>query len=100
MTAATKAKISASMRGNLNGAMYGKARRYDPRSESAYRQALARRIRDTRKALDISCAELAAAIGGHPATITKIERCQKNPLYTTIVRIAVALGVSPSELLP
>jgi ribosome-binding protein aMBF1 (putative translation factor) len=93
-------RLSAAMVGNLNRAMWGKATKYDPRRERAYRHALAHRVRNARLEADVSIDELAAAIAGHPRTIHEIETAAINPKFMTIVRIAVALGLSPSELMP
>lgn len=96
------------MRGNLNRAMWGRARRVDPRWMNDYALALGRNIRDLRLELDISIDELSAASGVDKGVITRLERGigtrnprnPRNPLYLTIVRLALALGVSPAEVVP
>lgn len=99
--------LSGSMRGNTNRAMWGKARRVDPSQVTGYSMELGRRIRDLRLELDISIDELSAASGVAKTVITRLERgvsCHysgaRNPHYLTIVRIALALGVMPSEVMP
>lgn len=97
---ATSAAHRASMRGNTHRAMWGRARRVDHRWMRDYRIALGRRIRDARLELDISRDELAAGAGLHVRSVLEIELARKNPAFTTIVRLALALGLSPSELMP
>lgn len=105
--AAARAKISASRRGQMNNAMWGRAHRVDVQRMQSYSIELGRRIRDLRLERDISIAELAAASGVNFHAISRIENGAsdrhgrgRNPLYLTIVRLALALGVSPSELMP
>jgi len=93
-------KLSQSMLGNTNRAMWGKARRVEVRRLDLYLIATGARIRAVRLERDISLAELAAAIGGHPTTVHKIETGKRNASVRTIARIALALDVSPSELMP
>jgi transcriptional regulator with XRE-family HTH domain len=61
--------------------------------------ALGRAIRDLRADLDISQEELAHRSGMHRTYLGGIERGERNPSYTNILRIADALDVSASELL-
>lgn len=79
---------------------HGKARRFDPRWDHDYRVAVARRIRDARIEQDVAVLELAAATGLSAVTIHLIERGKRTPLVSTLCRIAVALGLSPAELVP
>jgi DNA-binding XRE family transcriptional regulator len=79
---------------------YGKARRVDPRKLAAYHLAIGSRLRDRRLELDIAAAELAAATGSHPRTIYRIERGERNTKIGTFVKFALALSMSPSELMP
>lgn len=80
--------------------MHGKARRVDPRWDRDYRLAIARRIRDARIEQDIAASELGAAAGIGQRSIYRIETGEHRPLAQTICRIALALGLSPSELMP
>jgi len=52
-----------------------------------------------RLALGLSQEKLAEAAGLHWTYISSVERGQRNVSLVNIVRIAKALGVSPSELL-
>ena len=57
-----------------------------------------RRVRKLREAKGWSQESFADEIGIHRTYIGGIERGERNPTLTTIVRIAKALGVKPSEL--
>ena len=96
------AELSLRGRGRPRGSrdMHGRARRFDPMQDRAYRDAIARRVRAARLEQDISPTELAAAVGLSPSNICRIERGEARPLAQTLCRIAVALGLSPSELMP
>lgn len=61
--------------------------------------ALGRAIRDLRADLNISQEELAGRSGMHRTYLGGIERGERNPSYTNILRIAAALDVPASELL-
>lgn len=102
-----RAAIAAAQRGNLNRAMYGRARRVDLRSMRTFAVELGRRIRQHRLEQDIPLNELAEASGVCIQALSHIENgvCSRrngdsNPRYATIVRIAMALGIMPSELMP
>ncbi len=68
---------------------------YDPDPELL---ALGRRLRCMRRARELSQEALAAAAGVHPKHLSEIERANKDPRATTVIRIAEALGVPVSEL--
>lgn len=57
------------------------------------------RIRELRKSRGLSQEELAELAGLHRNYIGGIERGERNIALLNIVRLAKALGVSPSELL-
>jgi ribosome-binding protein aMBF1 (putative translation factor) len=80
--------------------LHGKARRFDPRWDRDYLVAIGRRLHDARAERDVSASELGAACGLDASCIYKIERGDSNPLARTLCRLAVALGLSPSELMP
>jgi transcriptional regulator with XRE-family HTH domain len=61
--------------------------------------ALGQSVRLRRLALGLSQEKLAEAAGLHWTYISSIERGKRNVSLVNIVRIAKALGVSPSELL-
>ena len=61
--------------------------------------ALGQSIRSRRLAVGLSHEKLAEAAGLHWTYISSIERGKRNVSLVNIVRIAKALGVSPSELL-
>jgi transcriptional regulator with XRE-family HTH domain len=60
--------------------------------------ALGRRLRQMRRARELSQEALAAAAGVHPKHLSEIERANKDPRATTVVRLADALGVPVAEL--
>lgn len=80
--------------------MYGKARRVDPRIDRTYQLEVARRIRDARLERDIAPDELGLAAGIGERSIYRIENGEHRPLVRTICRIAAAMGMMPSELMP
>jgi transcriptional regulator with XRE-family HTH domain len=57
-----------------------------------------RRVRDLRKAQDLSQEELAHRAGVHYTYLGGIERGERNPALVNIARIAGALGISVAEL--
>lgn len=57
------------------------------------------RLRDVRLANNISQEELAHRAGLDRTYISSCERGRRNASLETIVRLAIALGVAPSELL-
>lgn len=63
------------------------------------RRAFGEVIRDVRLRQDLSQEELAHAAGRHPTFISMIERGLSSPTLDTIVLLARALHVRPSELL-
>lgn len=76
---------------------YGHRRR--PRPQPAPELiALAKTIRRARRAKDLSQEALAGLAGVHPKHLSEIERGNKDPRATTLVRLADALGLTPAEL--
>ncbi len=61
--------------------------------------ALGRAIRDYRGRHGLSQEELGFRSGLHRTYVGGIERGERNPTYSNILRLAEALGVQPSELL-
>lgn len=61
--------------------------------------ALGRAIREQREVRGISQEELGFRSGLHRTYVGGIERGERNPSFTNILRVAEALGVSASELL-
>jgi len=59
-----------------------------------------KRLRAIRKARGMSQLELAAALDGSPAQISKLESGKSDCSVTYLLRLAGALDVSPCELLP
>ena len=57
-------------------------------------------LRAARERALLTQAELGARAGVQPLTISRIETDKVEPRYSTIRRIAKALGVEPTELLP
>lgn len=78
--------------------LYGHATRVDLARVPLYQKGLARRVRDARLEAGVSRAELAAAMGTSEGAVYRLEKCQRDPKYATIVRVALALGLSPTEL--
>jgi transcriptional regulator with XRE-family HTH domain len=60
--------------------------------------ALARRLRQLRRARELSQEALAGIADIHPKHLSEIERANKDPRATTVIRLADALGVSVAEL--
>jgi transcriptional regulator with XRE-family HTH domain len=63
------------------------------------RTVLAERLYNLRSAKDFSQAYLAALAGVDRKTINRIENGHFSPALDTIVRLSVALGIAPSDLL-
>lgn len=63
------------------------------------RPALGIAVSQLRHDLRISQEELAFATGLHRTSISLIERGCKSPTFDTIVSIALALSIKPSELI-
>ncbi len=60
--------------------------------------ALGGAIRHLRRERELSQEALAYAAGVHPKHVSEIERANKDPRATTVVRLADALGVTVAEL--
>jgi transcriptional regulator with XRE-family HTH domain len=60
--------------------------------------ALAQAIRRVRRAQELSQEALAYAADINPKHLSEIERANKDPRAMTVIRIAEALGIRPSEL--
>ncbi len=65
-----------------------------------FAQILGRNIRRTRRAADLTQETLAFRAGVHRTALSGYEGGHKVPTLESFVRIAVALGISPCELLP
>ena len=63
------------------------------------RTVLAERLYDLRSASELSQAYLAELAGVDRKTINRIENGHFSPALDTIVRLSVALGIAPSDLL-
>jgi ribosome-binding protein aMBF1 (putative translation factor) len=106
VSAETRAKLSEAMMGKLNSAKWGKCRRVDDHELDWHIREIGRLVRDARLERDVSQEELAAASGLGIASICRIEqgKTRRNRnlggTVSTIVRIALALGVRPYELMP
>jgi transcriptional regulator with XRE-family HTH domain len=94
------------MAGKLNSAKWGKCRRVDDHELDWHIREIGRLIRDARLERDVSQEELAAASGIGQASIVRIEagkgRRGRNlgATVTSVIRIALALGMRPYEWLP
>lgn len=58
------------------------------------------KMQKTRQSMNVTQEELAAMLGMHRTYIGLIERGERNPTIRTLYKIAKALKVSASELLP
>ncbi|WP_375762570.1 helix-turn-helix domain-containing protein [Bradyrhizobium sp. B025] len=69
------------------------------KTQKRVRAALGQKVRHLRRSLELTQADLAGEAGIRRASVISVERGQANPTLDTIVRIAAALKVEPSELL-
>ncbi len=67
-------------------------------SPSSEQLALAHTIRRLRRTRELSQEALAAMAGVNPKHLSEIERANKDPRATTVMRLAAALGLTPAEL--
>lgn len=65
-----------------------------------FSQRFGERLRVLRVARGMSQEDLAAAAGLHRTHISLIERNKRSARLETVERLAMALGVQPSELIP
>ena len=86
---------------------YGRAHRVTDREAAIYRLRLSQRLADLMAARDLSASELAAGAGLHVRAVHRVlspRRSDKGapigPSFDTLVRLARAMGLSPSELMP
>lgn len=56
-------------------------------------------LRDLREAAGLTQMQLSNASGVHTTEISRLERGERNPRLTTIVKLAAGLGVEPGALL-
>lgn len=73
----------------------------EPMTPPAQRETLvafARTLRRVRRERDLSQEALAARAGVSPKHVSDIERANKDPRATTVIRLADALGVEVGEL--
>jgi transcriptional regulator with XRE-family HTH domain len=68
----------------------------DPRREELRR--LGERVREQRRSRGLTQEALAESLDLSVAYVSLIERGGRNPPYTTVVAIARALGVAPSQI--
>jgi transcriptional regulator with XRE-family HTH domain len=62
-------------------------------------EQFAANVRARRTAAGLSQEQLGRLTGLHPTEISRIERAVREPRLSTIVRVAKALEITPSELL-
>lgn len=74
------------------------AGRMPTRQPSPDLRAIGRMVRRARLDVDITQEALAERCGMHVKAIGEIERGARDPRSTTLVRIAVGLGMTPAEL--
>jgi transcriptional regulator with XRE-family HTH domain len=67
---------------------------------STFARSVGRKIRRTRQAAGLSKKELAERTGLHWTVIVGYEGGYGVPVFESVAKIAVALGVSPCEFLP
>ena len=64
------------------------------------RMKFGKRLREIRSRKGVSQEALAADAGPHRTYVSSVERGERNITLLNIYRLAKALGVSPTELLP
>jgi transcriptional regulator with XRE-family HTH domain len=69
------------------------------RAQKRVRAAFGRKVKDLRRSLKLSQADLADDAGIRRALVSEVERGEANLTLNSIVRIAIALDVEPAELL-
>lgn len=62
-------------------------------------QTFAANLRRHRKALGVSQEELGALANLHRTEISLLERAERDPRLTTVIKLARVLNVTPSELI-
>jgi transcriptional regulator with XRE-family HTH domain len=62
-------------------------------------EQFAANVRERRRAAELSQEELGRLTGLHPTEISRLERAVREPRLSTIVRLAQALAIKPSDLL-
>ena len=80
-------------------AQNGKARRVSDAQVDRVVRTVAARIRRKRIELDVPADEIQAAARIHPATLSHIATRRKGTTLRTLVRLALALGISLEELI-
>lgn len=101
-----RAAASVQMTGNVNRAMWGKARKVGEWEHEVLLRQMGELVRAARLARDVSLEELSAATGIDEGQLSRIENgktrrtVNRGPLAGTIIRIALALGVRPYEVMP
>ncbi|MGY4177648.1 transcriptional regulator with XRE-family HTH domain [Bradyrhizobium sp. USDA 4518] len=68
------------------------------RTQSELRDMLARRVRDLRHSSQLSQRDLAEQAGIRQALVSQVERGEANVTLDSLLRIAIALQVSPASL--
>lgn len=68
----------------------------DPTSAA---RAFGERLRKIRERQDMKQSDLARRSGLTPAAISQLESGQREPTFSTIIRLANALGTTPNDLL-
>jgi ribosome-binding protein aMBF1 (putative translation factor) len=69
------------------------------KAQQRVRATFGRKVKDLRRSLKLSQADLADDAGIRRALVSDIERGEANPTLNSIVRLATALDVEPAELL-
>lgn len=69
-------------------------------SDANLLRALGKRVRELRKERSYSQEKLAEHAGIHENHVRRIEGGTANPSYLVLMKLAKALGVQPSDLLP
>lgn len=72
----------------------------DDRTLRTYARAIGRRVRNVREEVGVSVAAIAGATGLHLSALHRLEAGERNPQLRTLILLARALGINPSELLP
>ena len=71
----------------------------DPLEPTAIQEAFAKILQEIRREQGLSQEQLGFESGLHRTYISLLERGKKNPTLITLMRLAMALGASPSEII-
>lgn len=90
------------MSGRPRGITYkqGRARDVSPEEVMVYQTRIATVIRDAMLERDLSANEIYARAGVHPTSLSRVLTGKRTATILTLIRVARAMDMQPSELLP